>query len=107
MTETVFPGEIRDIRPDLHLIDWTPESLKATRVKLGLKQEEVANVVGVSKAAVSNLERNYTTNPWALQMYGIILERYYAHLNGYIPAYRKIGENNYAEEMHDFNREAD
>lgn len=87
----IFP--VRDLRPVLYFNDWDGLSLGDERVRLGLTQAEVAKIVGVSPNAISAIERGISNNPWAIQCYGIILERYKAYANGYIPAYKKIGTN--------------
>ena len=87
----------KNIRPYLHFNDWTPEELQRARQKLNLTQDEVAAAIDVSGATISNIEKGKTTNPWALMLYGIILERYYAATKGYIPAFRKPGTSNYLE----------
>lgn len=83
-------------RNDLMLFDWTPENLRLFRTGLGLTQKEVAEFFGVTAVAVSAWETGRTSNPIARQMYGIFLERYYACLKGYVPAYRKIGADTFA-----------
>ena len=86
----------RDIRPCLYLSDTKDgKTLKKEREKLGLTQSEVAVAVGVTNVAISHIERGLANNPWALQMYGIILERYKAYQEGYVPAYRKVGTNEF------------
>lgn len=88
-------------RSDLMLFDWTPENLYKFRMGLGLTLQEVGDILGVSKMTVRNWENGHITNPLVIQMYGIFLERYYACLKGYIPAYRKIGTDTFkfAEEL--------
>ena len=87
----------RDIRPDMHFVTWTPEMLKKKRLELELTQSEVAAVIGVTNVAISSIERGIACNPLAIQLYGIILERYEAAINNYIPGYRKIGTNEFLE----------
>lgn len=88
-------------RNDLMLFDWNGESLKRFRMGLGLTLEEVGNLLGVTKVTVRNIEVGQILNPMKIQMYGIVLERYYACIKGYIPAYRKIGTGTFkfAEEL--------
>lgn len=81
----------------VRLNNWTPAELRRVRMQLGLTQEDVASIIGMSKVSISRIESGYMTNPWVLQVYGIILERYYAATKGYIPAYRKVGENVFME----------
>ena len=76
-------------------IEWTPEELKSFRLKLGVKQTYIADLFGVSQTTISHLETYKIRNPLATQMYGIILERIYAYRYGYVPAYRKVGENEF------------
>ena len=82
----------------LVLIEWTPESLKCMRHELRMTQEEVGNILGITKAAVGYIERGQTTAPMELLSYGIVLERAWALKRGYVPAYRKIGTNEFMEE---------
>lgn len=76
-------------------IEWTPEELRSFRLKLGVDQSYIADLFGVSQTTISHLETYKIRNPLATQMYGTILERIYAYMNGYISAYRKIGENTF------------
>ncbi len=88
-------------RNDLMLFDWTGENLKRFRMGLGLTLKDVGDLMDVSFITVRNMEIGQIMNPLKLQMYGIVLERYYACLKGYIPAYRKIGADTFkfAEEL--------
>ena len=63
-----------------------------------MTQQEVADVLGVSKVVVSHAENGHSVNPIMITLYGIVLERYWAGIHGYIPAFRKIGENKFMEE---------
>ena len=86
-----FP--VRDLRPVLKLNVWDGPSLNTERVKLGLTQAEIAKIMDVTPNSISAIERGISNNPWTIQCYGIILERYRAYVDGYIPAYKKIGTN--------------
>lgn len=88
-------------RNNLMLFDWTPEDLRKLRTGLGLTLEDVADFFDITAPTVSNWENGKVNNPMVLQMYGVFLERYYAIIKGYIPAYRKIGSNTFkfAEEL--------
>jgi transcriptional regulator with XRE-family HTH domain len=76
-------------------IDWTPENLRSFRKKLGVRQDYIAKLFDISPATISHLETSKVKNPMANQMYGLILERIYAYQQGYLPAYRKTGENEF------------
>ena len=78
--------------------DWTPDKLRETRIQLGLSQKDIGELVGMTGAAVSFLERGQSANLCAIPLYGIILERYWAGIHGYVPAFRKIGESTFMEE---------
>ena len=88
-----------NLKDYIHFQNWTPESLRNTRKKLKITQQEVADVMGVSKVIISHAENGHSVNPMTITLYGIILERYWAGIHGYIPAYRKIGENKFMEEQ--------
>ena len=75
------------------LNEWTPETLKKTRKVLELRQSDIAEALNTTQATISNLERGVNASWGSCQLYGILLERYWAYKNGYIPAYRKVGEN--------------
>ena len=77
---------------------WTPEKLRETRKDLGIRQKDIAEILGMTCPAISAIETGKTTSPWAIQLYGIILERYYASLMGYVPAYRKLGDSKFVSE---------
>lgn len=81
----------------LGLNDWTPEKLRETRLRMNLSQKAVGEILGVSGMTISNIEREKYTNPMHIMLYGIVLERYYAYKRGYVPAFRKIGENKFME----------
>lgn len=89
-------AEKKYVKQHMHFIDWTPESLRETRKKFKLTQKDIAEVVGLTPVSISAIERGDTTSPWAVQLYGIILERYYAGIHGYLPAFRKVGESEFA-----------
>ena len=78
-------------------IQWTPSELKAFREKLHLTQDYVADICGVSPVTISHLETYKVRNPMAIQMYGILLERICAYQQGYLPAFRKTGTNEFME----------
>ena len=88
-------------RSDLMLFDWDGDNLRKFRMGLGLTLKDVGDLMDVSNITVRNWENRSVTNPVILQMYGIVLERYYACLKGYVPAYRKIGTDTFkfAEEL--------
>ena len=77
---------------------WTIEELVATRKKLGLRQRDISDLIGLTPPAISALETGKVTSVWAINLYGVILERYYAALKGYIPAYRKLGQSQFIGE---------
>ena len=88
---------IRDISPDLHFIEWTGESLRQERQRLGLTRGQIAKALGVAGPTITKIEEGHSVYTPAVQLYGIILERYYANQCGYIPAFRKIGENKFMD----------
>ena len=88
-------------KSDLVPIAWTAESLKMMREGLGLTQKEMANIIGITKGTISHLECDLVKNPLIQIGYGTILERCFAMQNGYIPAYRKIGTNEFEERIID------
>lgn len=93
-----IPKSFRDIRPTLHLCEpMDGKTLKKEREMLGLTQGEIAATVGVTNVAISHIERGLANNPWALQMYTLILERYKMYLNDYVPVYRKNGTDEFVE----------
>lgn len=81
----------KDIRPHLYFKEYKPEQLQNERIKLNLTQKEVGNAIGVTPVAISAIETGKTSSPWIIQLYGIVLERYKAYCEGYIPTYRKEG----------------
>lgn len=85
-------------RKDIIPFVWTPESLKKMRKELGMTQEDVGDILGITKAAVGYIERGQTTSPLQVLAYGIVLERVWALHKGYIHAYRKIGTNEFMED---------
>ena len=90
-----------NLKDYIHFQNWTSESLRNTRKKLKITQQEVADVMGVSKIIISHAENGHSVNPMTITLYGIILERYWAGIHGYIPAFRKIGENKFMEETNE------
>lgn len=87
----------KNVSQYMHFIDWTPKTLRETRKKFKLTQKDIADVVGLTPVAISAIENGRTTSPWTVQLYGIILERYYAGIHGYSPAFRKVGESDFME----------
>ena len=82
-------------RRDLFPINLTPYDLKTIRQNLELTQEDIGNIVGVTKAVICNIEGGRMNDPLKLLAYQIILERIMAYNQGYVPAYRKVGTNTY------------
>lgn len=87
----------KNVSQYMYFINWTPETLRETRKKLKLTLKDIAKVMDVTPVTIGCLERGDTTNPWSLHLYGIILERYYAGIHGYVPAFRKVGESDFME----------
>lgn len=85
------------LREKVFFNDWTPEKLRETRKNLGLSTYDIAEVMQVTGTTVANIENGRNTSPIAIQLYGIVLERYWAYERGYVPAYRKVGQNKYYE----------
>ena len=79
------------------LNEWTPETLKKTRESLELSQYDIAEALNTTQATVSNIEKGNSASWGICQLYGILLERYWAYKHNYIPTYRKIGENVFLE----------
>lgn len=82
-------------RRDLFPINFSPYDMKTIRQDLNLTQEDIGNIVGVSKAVICNIEAGRMNDPLKLLAYQIILERIMAYHQGYVPAYRKVGTNEY------------
>ena len=76
-------------------IKWTPQGLKRIREELRLTQQQAGDIFGVTKVTVKNIECGITRDPMKVFAYGTALERYYAYRQGYLPAYRKEGTNEY------------
>jgi len=90
-----------NLKDYVHFNDWTPDKLRETRKKFKITQKEIAEAMGVGKVMISQIENNYSASPIAIKLYGLVLERYWAGIHGYVPAYRKIGENEFMEESDD------
>ena len=84
-------------KEELGLNDWTPEKLREMRLRMNLSQKTVGDVMDVSRVTISNIEKGKYTNPMHIMLYGIVLERYYAYKRGYVPAFRRVGENKFME----------
>ena len=93
-----MPYHWNELNYKSNLKDYIRFNDRSTRKKLKITQQEVADVLGVSKVIVSHAENGHSVNPMTITLYGIILERYWAGIHGYIPAYRKVGENEFMEE---------
>lgn len=88
-----------DVYVEQHLfpIKWTPKGLKETRESIQLTQQDVANILGVTRVTIKNIELGYTTDPLKVFAYGTILERYLALKQGYTTSYRKIGTSEFCD----------
>lgn len=93
------PDPIVDLKRCISICDWSPASMRRTRRQLGLTVEQVANALDVSPPSIRKLESGGGVSASLYKLYGMLLERYYAITKGYIPAYRKIGENKFMSEM--------
>ena len=71
--------------------------LRAMRKQLGLSRAQVAEVLDISRQTITNLESERNLYMPLLVMYEAFLERYFAADHGYLPSFRKAGENAYAE----------
>ncbi len=96
MTMNSIPNE-HDKTYLISAINWTPELLLETRESLGLTRKYVADIFEVSVVTIRNLEMHKVKNQLAIIAYGNFLERYKAYQDGYIHAYRKIGEQKFME----------
>lgn len=84
-------------RDHLIPIEWTPQKLRKVRVSLGLSCEDVGKVLGYSRMGVWRIEDGQTANPLIILGYGSVLEKWMAYKKGYVPAYRKVGTNEFKE----------
>ena len=78
-------------------IEWTPQKLCKVRTELGLSREEVGEVLGYSRMGIWRIEAGQTANPLIILGYGSVLENWIAYKKGCVPAYRKVGTNEFEE----------
>lgn len=77
---------------------WTVEELVATRKRFKLRQRDISEAIGMTVSSIAMFERGKVNSPWIEKLYGLILERYYAAQLGYIPGFRKLGQNQFIGE---------
>lgn len=77
---------------------WTVEELVATRKRFKLRQRDISEAIGMTVSSIAMFERGKVNSPWIEKLYGLILERYYAAQLGYIPAFKKLGQNQFIGE---------
>lgn len=83
------------VKKILYRSTWTSEKLRDTREQFGISQREIAEILGTSKSVISGIELGRNIYGPTFMMYGIVLERYIAYTNGYLPAFRKAGTSDY------------
>lgn len=89
--------EEKDVSQYLYFKQWTPDSLREMRKRLKLTQADIAKAMDITAPSISAIENGRTMNPWAIQLYGIILERYQAGILGYRPTYIRTCDNVFME----------
>ena len=67
------------------------------RKQLGLSRAQVSEALDISRQTITNIESERNAYMPLLVMYETFLERYFAADHGYLPSFRKAGENAYAE----------
>ena len=61
---------------DFVSIDMTPDILKQKRLELKMTQKEMADMIGVTPAAICHMEKGRATHPMILFGYAALLEKY-------------------------------
>lgn len=90
-------------KSSLMIFDYTPKQLEMMRTGMGISKREVAEFFGVTEPTIKYWESGRTKSQIIYWMYGIFLERYYAEIKGYVPAFRKIGGGTFKMEEELFN----
>ena len=76
-------------------IKWNAIKLKQKRLRLGLRQQDIADFLGITKASVCSTELGHAKSQAVIMAYGVVLERYEAYMKGYLPGFRKMGTNEF------------
>ena len=78
---------IRGARSYLKFHQYKPEELKEKREELHISRPEIANLLGISDQSVYNIERGTSGSEASVILYSMILDRYDAYLDGYVPCF--------------------
>lgn len=99
---------VKEAEPAIGFRNYTPQELKALRQRLELSKEEVGHLIGVTGQTIYNVECGKNVAPAYAILYGLVLERYAAWLDGYIPAFlhekvaTRVPENLFADILKGF-----
>ncbi len=74
-------------RETLWLNEWSSDELRNARLDMGLKQNDIAEVMRVSGNALGYIERNQGGALSTMDLYGILLERSFGYQNFLSPVY--------------------
>ena len=75
--------------------NFSPVELAQIRQNMGITISEVENYTGIHHQTIQRIESGKGANAALENLYQLAIERLYAYNNGYLPAYRKIGENEF------------
>lgn len=75
--------------------NFTPVELAQIREDMGISRAQVEEYTGIGHNTIRRIESGEGANIALENLYQIAIERLYAYKQGYLPAYRKEGENDF------------
>lgn len=75
--------------------DFTPTELAQIRENMGVSVAQVEAYTGIHHQTIRRIESGKGGHTAMENLYQLAIERLYAYNEGYLPAYRKIGENEF------------
>lgn len=74
---------------------FSPVELAQMREEMGISISQVTAYTGIHPQTIRRIESGKGGAPALENFYQLAIERLYAYKQGYLPAYRKIGENEF------------
>lgn len=80
------------IFPEIH-----PDEMKQFREKYYISKADIEKYLGITMKTTGKIEDGYSVSKSIENLYSLGLERIMMLSKGYVPAYRKIGTNEYVD----------
>ena len=75
--------------------NFSPTELYQIRESMGFTISQIQAYTGLHPQTIRRIEAGIPVNKASMNLYQMLMERLYAFKEGYLPAYRKIGESTF------------